>query len=287
MFRIRMAGLLVLLVGGTLVCGLVPAVAGEDDSGNPQQISAPTEDDYDEASIERGNTTDSHAAEAGDEDYDDDNLDFLEEEASDASMVTVADPLAPWNRAMFHFNDKLYFWVLKPVCQGYNYVLPTAARTGMKHFFINAAAPIRLINCLLQGKVLEAEGEWSRFLMNSTVGVLGFGNPAETIPDLRLNDEDLGQSLGVFGIGDGCYIVWPIIGPSTLRDSIGEIGDGFLNPRFYLQPFMLSAGLWTLEKVNDTSFRIGDYETLKDAAIEPYEALRDAYIQLRMKKMAE
>lgn len=113
------------------------------------------------------------------EDFFNEDLDFLEEEAEEET-VQVADPLKPWNRAMFHFNDKFYFWVLKPVTQGYRFVIPEDIRVGVKNFFNNLAAPIRVANSLLQGKWGGAWAEFSRFFINSTVGVLGLADPAST-----------------------------------------------------------------------------------------------------------
>ncbi len=199
----------------------------------------------------------------------------------------VADPIEPWNQAMFHFNDKLYFWVLKPLAKGYRTVVPRLARTGVQNFFTNLTTPIRFVGCLLQGKGNSAGAEISRFVMNTTVGVLGFGNPAQNYPQLNPPEEDFGQTLGSYGIGNGFYIVWPFIGPSTLRDSVGKLGDYFLNPVSYLQPLEASVGARGLDTVNKTSFRIGDYESFKDAAIFPYEAFRDAYIQYRKKMIKE
>ncbi len=215
-----------------------------------------------------------------------DNLGFFDEEAEE-DVVLVADPLYPWNRAMFHFNDKLYFWVLKPLARGYRAVIPKPARSGVKNFFHNLTMPIRMVSCILQGKGRAASAELTRFLINSTVGVLGFGNPAKRWPELNPSEEDLGQTLATYGIGNGIYIVWPVLGPSTLRDSVGMVGDWFLKPVFYVRPTEASLEIWAVEKVNDTSFRIGDYESLKEAAIDPYVALRNAYIQYRKKKVEE
>ncbi len=211
--------------------------------------------------------------------------DFEEEYQEEAGRV--ADPIAPWNRAMFHFNDKFYFWILKPFAKGYKAVVPRLARVGVRNFFNNITTPVRLANCLLQGKGEAAGAEISRFLVNSTVGVLGFGNPAKKDPWLNLREEDLGQTLATYRIGNGFYIVWPLLGPSTLRDSVGMIGDGFLNPVNYVEPAEAAVGITAYETMNETSFRIGDYESFKKAAIEPYEALRDAYIQNRKKKVSE
>jgi len=220
------------------------------------------------------------------EDSLDDSPDVFAEDTEE-EVVHVADPLSPWNRAMFNFNDKLYFWLLKPLSRGYRAVIPTPVRSGVKNFFHNITMPIRMVSCLLQGKGRAASAELSRFLINSTVGVLGFGNPAKRWPELNPSEEDLGQTFGSYGIGNGFYIVWPILGPSTLRDSIGMVGDSFLNPVSYVEPTETYLEIRAVETVNETSFKIGDYESLKEAAIDPYVALRNAYIQHRKKKVEE
>ncbi len=200
-------------------------------------------------------------------------------------IAAVADPLEWFNRAMFHFTDKLYFWVLKPVALGYRAVTPKTMRTGVDNFFTNLGAPIRLVNCILQGKTESAEAELAKFLYNSTIGVLGFGNPAKNHPKLNPDPEDFGQTLATYGIGDGFYIFWPFLGPSTLRDSVGRAGDYFLTPINYVDPTELSIAMSAYDRVNTTSLRIGDYESLKKAALDPYEALRNGYIQLRQSRI--
>ena len=211
--------------------------------------------------------------------------DFFEDEFEEDKME-VADPLSPWNRAMFHFNDKLYFWALKPLARGYKAIAPEFVRTGVKNFFQNLTTPIRLVNCMLQAKGKAAAVEFSRFVVNTTIGVLGFGSPADNYPKLAAPDsEDLGQTLGNYGLGNGIYLVWPILGPSTLRDSVGRAGDFFLDPVSYVEPTEASLGIRAFDTVNNTSFRIGDYESLKKSAIDPYTALRDVYLQFRENKV--
>jgi len=224
--------------------------------------------------------------EKAEEDFSDQDLGFFLDE-DEEEVLTVADPLSPWNRAMFHFNDKLYFWVLKPVAKGYSAVMPKPARNGIKNFFHNLTMPIRMVSCILQGKGRAASAELTKFLVNSTVGVLGFGTPAEKWDELNASEEDLGQTLGIYGIGNGFYIVWPFLGPSTLRDSVGMIGDWFLSPVSYVNPSEVYMEVRAVETVNKTSLQIGDYESLKEAAIDPYVALRNAYIQNRKKKVKE
>jgi phospholipid-binding lipoprotein MlaA len=216
------------------------------------------------------------------EDLDDD---FFEDEFEE-DIVQVSDPLSPWNRAMFTFNDKLYFTLLRPLAIVYRELIPDVLRSGVRNFFRNLTAPIRMVNCILQGKREAFATETTRFILNTTVGVLGLGNPADSIPELvRPDDEDFGQTLGKYGIGNGFYIVWPILGPSTLRDTVGKLGDWFLNPISYIDSQGTSVAVWSFDKVSQTSYRIGDYEALKKAAIDPYTALRDVYLQYRETKV--
>ncbi len=211
-----------------------------------------------------------------------DDLNYLDDETP---TPKVADPLSGWNRMMFHFNDKFYFWVMKPVAKGYKEVLPTPVRTGVGNFFHNLATPIRLVNCFLQGRMGNAASEACRFLYDTTFGVLGIMDPAKDYPHLNPPEQDFGLTLGRFGIGNGVYVVWPLLGPSTLRDSAGLGGDYFLAPLTYLQPEVYAWSLKAEEVVNHQSFHIGEYEELKNAAIDPYEAFKDAYIQYRDRKL--
>ncbi|MFC1488865.1 VacJ family lipoprotein [Thermodesulfobacteriota bacterium] len=216
--------------------------------------------------------------------------DFFDEEFEE-EIITVADPLRPWNRLMFHFNDKLYFWLLKPLAQGYRFLVPELARIGVKNFFHNITTPVRFTNSILQGKGRLAGVELGSFMINSTWGGLGLWNLTQDHPDLKPSDEDLGQTLGYWGLGNGFYIVWPFLGPSTLRDSVGKFGDSFLTPTVFLDEywleFWLSLGMNSTRVLNETSFRIGDYEAFKKSAIEPYEAMKDGYLQIRKKKVED
>jgi phospholipid-binding lipoprotein MlaA len=189
---------------------------------------------------------------------------------------------------MYHFNDKLYFWALKPVAQGYNMVVPEVARVSVKNFFSNLRFPARFVSCLLQADFSGAVTEFGRFTINTVWGIGGLLDPSSNKElDLQKQDTDLGQTLGVYGVGQGFYIVWPILGPSSPRDSVDVVGDYFLYPVSYINPWYVWLGVRGYEEVNDTSLRIGDYESLKDAAIDPYIALRDAYVQYRLKKVEQ
>ena len=222
---------------------------------------------------------------AADQRVDEDTFD--DEEFAEEPMVVVSDPLRPVNVVMHHFNDTLYYGLLRPVASAYKALVPTLIRGWAKNFFTNLTGPRRMINCLLQGKNQQAEAEFVKFCMNTTVGILGLGNPAGKFPHLNPPKEDLGQTLGAWGIGQGFYVVWPVLGPYTLRDTVGWVGNGFLHPFAYISPTEDVVALWAGEKLNEVSFRLGDYEAIKDAAIEPYEAFRDAYIQYRQKQVQE
>ncbi|HBI47938.1 MAG TPA: VacJ family lipoprotein [Smithella sp.] len=222
-----------------------------------------------------------------DDEYKEDELvDEYAKNAVQEERVEIADPLETVNRAMHQFNDKLYFWALKPVAQGYKAIVPEPARVSVKNFFSNLGFPARFLSCLLQADFSGVATETGRFTINTIWGIGGLLDPsAGKELDLQKQDTDLGQTLGVWGVGQGFYIVWPVFGPSSPRDSVSIVGDYFLYPVSYISPWYAGGGVKAYEEVNATSLRIGDYEALKDAAVDPYVAFRDAYAQYRFKKI--
>lgn len=208
-------------------------------------------------------------------------------EGEEKEITAISDPLEPFNRAMFDFNDNLYLWVLKPVAQGYNKVVPEPARIGVKNFFTNLGFPARFISSLLQGDFKGAATQLGRFVVNTVWGVGGFLDPSSSEQlNLPKQEADLGQTLGMYGMGQGFYIVWPVLGPSSARDSVTIAGNYFLDPLSYLinpYPWYDWLTVRAYEEVNDASLSLGDYESLKEAAIDPYVAIRDAYHQYRLK----
>jgi phospholipid-binding lipoprotein MlaA len=199
----------------------------------------------------------------------------------------IPDPLEPMNRAFFKFNDKLYFWVLKPVASGYKAIVPEDARIGVRNFFSNLSTPVRLVNCLLQLRLKDAGNETVRFLLNTTLGLGGFLDPGKEAK-IEKSEGDFGQTLGAWGMGPSFYLNWPILGPSSLRDTFGLIGDLAFDPRTYVfnAPWnYVSAGAKPMEAINNASFTIGEYEDLKKAALDPYFAVRNAYFQYREHKI--
>jgi len=213
-----------------------------------------------------------------------DDEDYLDEADP---RITVADPLSGLNRAVFDFNDKLYFWLLKPIAKGYKAVVPTLVRQGVRNFLHNLESPVRIVNCFFQGKMPAAASEMCRFVYNTSFGILGFLDLAKDYPHLNPPEEDFGQTLGFFGVGNGIYLVLPFLGPSSLRDTVGKAVDFFGTYTAYVKPDELAWVLKGEEAVNDLSFRIGQYEELKDAAIIPYESFKDGYIQYRKKKIEQ
>ena len=216
---------------------------------------------------------------------DDEFADF-EEEFSDSNAVT-SDPLETWNRAVFRFNDKAYDWVLRPVSRAYKAVTPEPVRLGTRNFFHNLAMPVRVVNCLLQGKLNSAAREVGRFGVNSVVGVFGCADAAADIFGWQAQDEDLGQTLGAWGLSGGPYLVWPLAGPSAVRDAAARSGDYFLKPLSYVDPWELEVTLKGVEYTNSASGSIEQYDTVKKEALEPYIAIREGFLQYRRRQIQE
>lgn len=253
--------LLVLLL---LTCPLAPAVA-EDATPAPETGVTPP--------VAAGETA---AA-------DDDLFPFDEEEEE---ILDVSDPLEPFNRGVFWFNDKLYFYLFKPIARGYRWAVPEPWRIAVQNVFSNLGTPVRFINAGLQGKFSDAGNELARFVINTTIGIGGLFDTARDHFDLRKKDEDTGQTLGHYGVGMGFYLVLPVIGPSNPRDALGLLVDSRENLLYYLAEHKRT--YWSLrayDKINDLSIDKDTYEGIKRDALDPYLFVRDAYIQYRQNKV--
>jgi phospholipid-binding lipoprotein MlaA len=210
--------------------------------------------------------------------------------AEDETDLQVADPIEPVNRGIFWFNDKLYFYLLKPVARAYR-VIPEPARVSVDNLFSNLASPVRFANSLLQFKLEKAGSELGRFVVNTTVGILGLFDPGKSWLGLEKSDEDFGQTLGFYGAGDGFYLVLPVFGPSSLRDGIGRVGDYFVDP--VSSPYYFQLNNWEqyalggLETVNALSLDKDTYEGIKKDALDPYLFLRNSYIQYRQARISK
>lgn len=206
--------------------------------------------------------------------------DFDDPFAEVGAPVEVADPLQPFNRAMFWVNDKLYFYLLKPVARSYR-VVPAPAREKVDNFFANLAMPVRLVNTLLQGKFAAAGNEARRFAFNTTLGLGGLLDPAERRGWVAA-EEDLGQTFGYWGIGSGFYLVLPVFGPSNVRDVFGRTGDHFLDPVPYgVEGTGELMAIKAYDRINLLSLDDDSYEKIKEQSLDMYLFVRDAYSQRR------
>ena len=225
----------------------------------------------------------SHAATTSSLDDDDSYLD----EAYESQLV--ADPLEGWNRAMFVVNDKLVTFVARPLSNAYTTVTPQFFREGTNNFFTNLLFPVRFVNNLLQGKGTAAGQEFGKFFINTTAGIGGvFNVAAKTHPELSaLDTEDFGQTLGVWGMSEGVYLYWPLLGPSSVRDSVGQVGDWAADPLTWLKPVWASYTLKGVRAINSLEDTLDLYDSMTKSAIEPYTAIRDAFTQYRRAKIAK
>ena len=191
----------------------------------------------------------------------------------------ISDPLEPVNRTFFHFNDKLYRWVLRPVSKGYRTVAPKPVRVCVDQLFTNIKYPVRVVNNLLEARLKSAGIETVRFAVNSTVGIAGLFDPA-TRWNLKAQPADFNQTLAIYRVPNGIYLNWPILGASTVRGTVGMVGDAALNPTLYFDvPIAVTAGAAGLKTINGTSLHIEEYDQLMSATFDPYVAVRSAYFE--------
>jgi len=204
---------------------------------------------------------------------------------------TYADPLAPFNEKMFWFNLKLDKWILRPVATGYADVLPEDVRRHIGDFWDNVGVIPRFANNLFQLKLDRAGTEVGRFLINSTLGGVGFFDVADPWFGLKEHDQDFGLTLGHYGVAMGPYLVLPFFGPSSIRDAFGRVVDGSMNPMSYTLPWYVSfpaqAGATVASAVNYRSLNLQLFEDVDRYAVDLYGAVQDGYIQRRKKREAE
>ncbi len=208
---------------------------------------------------------------------------FADEASNGASP---GDPWEKFNENMFNFNRGVDRWVLKPVATGYDYVLPDLAQIGIRNAIANIDFPRRLVNNLLQLKFEGAAREILRFTINSTFGMGGFVDFAKISEGIPESDEDTGQTMGVYGMKPGPYLVLPFFPPLTVRDGIGTIFDRAMNPLLYVGIFVdgatgVGAGVFTLNAINERSLNLETFQQVEDSVIDLYSAVRNAYLQNR------
>lgn len=191
------------------------------------------------------------------------------------------DPWEGFNRAMFTFNDGLDRWVLEPVAKGYDFITPAPLERCISNFFQNLRVPINGVNGLLQGKPLNAASDVGRFTVNTTIGLAGFLDPA-TYFGLVRHDEDFGQTLGVWGVPTGPYLVIPLLGPSTIRDTGGLVVDSALTPTWYFLDAAVTIGSRVIDTVNARALVLEDIDHARSASFDFYGFVRNAYLARRL-----
>jgi phospholipid-binding lipoprotein MlaA len=190
------------------------------------------------------------------------------------------DPWENWNRKVFSFNEGLDEKVLKPVATAYQKVVPEFVRTTVDHFFTNAADGWSAVNHLLQGKWQSGFEMTVRFTTNTVLGLGGLLDIASEA-GLESQPEDLGQTFGVWGFGAGAYIVWPVLGPSSVRDSAGLPFDLMASPASVIDNGAIRTEITTLQLVSKRASLLGASRVLDDIALDKYSFVRDAYLARR------
>ena len=198
------------------------------------------------------------------------------------------------SRAIFKFNMAFDNAIVEPLAKGYN-KLPEPIKNGTSNFTSNVATLLSIPNSLLQGNIKQAGHSTGSFLINSTVGVLGVLNPAEKM-GLKPHKEDVGQTLGTYGVGPGCYLVLPILGPSTARDSFGLIADTFVDPFAHVtirENELLGVSgnnldYFSVKGVTAVDFRADNdqnFESLEKNSLDLYSSFKSVYLQSRENKI--
>ncbi len=209
--------------------------------------------------------------------------------------IKSQNPFEQYNIVMTNFNDGFYEYVYDPIVQGYRKIVPNTKGSLINNTFQNLMFPIRFVNNILQLKFANAAEETQRFLINSTLGVVGLFDIAKDEYGLKAHNEDFGQTLGYWGVGSGYHIVLPLFGPSNIRDTFSMYPDSIANPIAYSEktPYNLtnnpaqSLTITTYQRINAGSLQVGEYEELKKEAIKLYPFLRDVYEQHRQQQIEE
>lgn len=204
--------------------------------------------------------------------------------AQSGYKTEINDPIEPVNRAIFAFNNVFDRFLLEPVAKIYDAVFPGFVKTGVQNFMRNLRAPIVLANNLLQGDFGDAGVTTARFVINTTAGVAGLVDVAAT-QGLMHEDEDFGQTLAVWGVGDGMYLVLPILGPSSLRDATGKVADLAADPLFIWSNNTHNDWVYVtrggVEAIDNRARAIKAIDDLRKNSLDYYAAVRSAYAQRR------
>ncbi len=255
-----------------LLCG-AGCASKQDNASTSQEISVT-------ASTGSAETSVVNEYYGGLDDYDD---------YSEEDLAAQNDPLEGWNRFWFHFNDWFLQYIVKPLHKGYAFIVPEPIRNGISNFAHNLAFPVRMANSLLQGEFAQAGVEFDRSLVNFMVS-LGFADVAsqsEPLYPYHPETENFDYTLGVWGVPDGPYFIIPFLGPSTIRGAFGEAGDAFMKPQYYVLDWEISTGSSVFFSFNDADKLYKPYDQITESALEPYVALRNAYLNMRKNRQQE
>ena len=193
------------------------------------------------------------------------------------------DPLENKNRSIYAFNENLDEAILEPAADGYDYITPNFLQKGFNNFFDNINYPVTIINQVLQGNIKDSLQDTLRFTINSSIGLLGLFDPASKM-GLPENDEDFGQTLAVWGIEEGPYLMLPFFGPKTLRSLTGDMTDVFFNPLLNIDDTNLKMKANIINILQDRS-DLSTFEEELDNSFDPYQYIKDSYIQNRKYKI--
>ncbi len=230
--------------------------------------------------------------------YDDEFAEFDYEFATEEKVDKKEksnDVLVTYNRAMTTFNDKFYIYTFRPISKAFDTVIPDPVQDGIKNIFDNSTFPIRFVNSILQLKFDKAMIETGRFIINTTIGILGIFDVAKNQFNLVTTPEDFGQTLGFYGVGSGWHVVLPILGPSNIRDIVSMVPDSYLNPGSYVtsrrdQLVANEDHAWKLkilDTVNYGSMNYRTFDIMRKDAIDLYPYLKNTYEQHRIKQIKE
>jgi phospholipid-binding lipoprotein MlaA len=190
------------------------------------------------------------------------------------------DPWEKWNRKVFAFNDELDIHVLKPVATFYSELVPSPVRQAADNFFNNVEDAWSTVNLVLQGRLKASVLQGFRFAINSTLGFAGLIDLASEA-GIERNSQDMGKTFGRWGTGTGAYIVWPLFGPSSVRDSLGLPFDALASPSWIFSNGNAKVAIYSLKTVNARSNFLRAGEMLEGIALDKYTFYRDAYLQRR------
>jgi phospholipid-binding lipoprotein MlaA len=193
------------------------------------------------------------------------------------------DPLENRNRSIYAFNENLDEAILEPAADSYNYITPNFLQKGFNNFFDNINYPVTIVNQVLQGNFEESLSDTLRFTINSSIGILGLFDPASKM-GLPEHDEDFGQTLAVWGVKEGPYLMLPFFGPKTLRSLTGDLTDVLFNPLLNIDDTNLKIKTNLINILQDRS-DLSNLEEELDNSFDPYQYIKDSYIQNRKYKI--